>query len=157
VIVPLFAFANAGIAIDGGLPGRAVGSPGTRGLLFGYLSGKPVGLVGVSLLVTRLSRGRLRPPVGWSAVLGAGTVAGVGFTISLLVATLAFDGARLEEAKVGILGAAGGASVLTGLVFARLALALHRATIPFRVDRARAVVTILVWIMDRNRSAHGHL
>jgi hypothetical protein len=89
--------------------------------------------------------------------LGAGTVAGVGFTISLLVATLAFDGARLEEAKVGILGAAGGASVLTGLVSAGLALALHRATIPFRVDRTRAVVTILVWIMDRHRSAHGHL
>lgn len=65
--------------------------------------------------------------------------------------------ARLEEAKVGILGAAGGASVLTGLGFARLALTLHSATIPVRVDRARAVVTILVWIMNRHRSAHGHL
>ena len=105
MIVPLFAFANAGIAIDAGLGGR--GSPVTLGILFGYLIGKPVGILGVSLLVTRLSRGRLRPPVGWAAVLGAGTVAGVGFTISLLVATLAFDGARLEEAKVGILAAAG--------------------------------------------------
>ena len=64
--------------------------------------GKPLGIVGVSLLVTRLSRRRLRPPVGWAAVLGGGTIAGVGFTVSLLVATLAFDGTRLEEAKVGI-------------------------------------------------------
>ena len=122
VIVPLFAFANAGIAIDAGLLERAAGSPVTLGILVGYLIGKPVGILGVSLLVTRLSRGRLRPPVGWAAVLGAGTVAGVGFTISLLVATLAFDGPRLEEAKIGILGAAGGASALTWLVFGATAL-----------------------------------
>ena len=117
VIVPLFAFANAGIAIDAGLLERAIGSPVTLGIVFGYVIGKPLGIVGVSLLVTRLSRRRLRPPVGWAAVLGAGTIAGVGFTVSLLVATLAFDGARLEEAKVGILGAAAGAAALTWLVF----------------------------------------
>jgi Na+/H+ antiporter NhaA len=117
VIVPLFALANVGIAIDGDLLERAVGSPIALGILFGYVIGKPVGIVGVSLLVTRLSRARLRPPVGWAAVLGAGTIAGVGFTVSLLVATLAFDGARLEEAKIGILAAAIGASALTWLVF----------------------------------------
>ena len=117
VIVPLFAFANAGIAIDGGLLERAAGSPVTLGILFGFVIGKPLGIVGVSLLVTRLSRRRLRPPVGWAALLGAGTIAGVGFTVSLLVATLAFDGERLEEAKVGILGAAACASALTWLVF----------------------------------------
>jgi protein-disulfide isomerase len=122
VIVPLFAFANAGIAIDGGLLERAAGSPATLGILVAYLIGKPLGIVGASLLVTRLSRGRLRPPVGWAAVLGAGTIAGVGFTISLLVATLAFDGGRLKEAKVGILGAAVGATVLTWLVFRAAAL-----------------------------------
>jgi Na+/H+ antiporter NhaA len=122
VIVPLFAFANAGIAIDGGLLERAAGSPVTLGILLGYVVGKPLGIVGVSLLVTRLSRRRLRPPVGWAALLGAGTIAGVGFTVSLLVATLAFDGARLEEAKVGILGAAAGASALTWLVFRATAL-----------------------------------
>ena len=122
VIVPLFAFANAGIAIDGGLLERAAGSPVTLGILVAYLIGKPLGIVGASLLVTRLSRGRLRPPVGWAAVLGAGTIAGVGFTVSLLVATLAFDGARLEEAKVGILGAAVGATALTWLVFRATAL-----------------------------------
>ena len=121
-IVPLFALANAGIRIDTGLLERAAGSPITLGIVFGYVIGKPLGIVGVSLLVTRLSRRRLRAPVGWAAVLGAGTLAGIGFTVSLLVATLAFDGARLEEAKVGIVGAAVLASALTWLVFRATAL-----------------------------------
>jgi Na+/H+ antiporter NhaA/glutaredoxin len=117
VIVPLFAFANAGITIDTSLLERAAGSPITLGILFGYVIGKPLGIVGMSLLVTHLSHKRLRPPVGWAAVLGAGTIAGIGFTVSLLVATLAFDGTQLEEAKIGILAAAAGASALTWLVF----------------------------------------
>ena len=121
-IVPLFAFANAGIAIDGELVERAVASPVTLGIFFGYVVGKPLGIVVMSLLVTRLSRRRLRPPVGWAAVLGAGTIAGVGFTVSILVATLAFEGEPLEEAKVGVLAAAAGASALTWLVFRATAL-----------------------------------
>src|SRR5213079_2704410 len=69
-IVPLFALANAGIAIDGGFLARAYSSPVTLGILFGYVAGKPIGITGTSWLVTRLSRGRLRPPVGWAAVAG---------------------------------------------------------------------------------------
>ena len=107
MIVPLFALANAGIAIDGDFLERAAGSPITLGVLVGYVAGKPLGIVGTALLVTWLSRGRLRPTVGWGAVAGAGASAGVGFTVSLLVATLAFDGAQLEEAKAGILAAPG--------------------------------------------------
>ena len=94
VIVPLFALANAGIAIDGAFLERAFSSPITLGILFGYVVGKPVGIFGGSWLVTRLSRGRLQPPVGWAAVAGGGTIAGIGFTVALLVATLAFSGAR---------------------------------------------------------------
>jgi hypothetical protein len=106
VIVPLFALANAGIAIDGDFLERAADSPITLGVLVGYVAGKPLGIVGTARLVTWLSRGRLRPTAGWGAVAGAGASAGVGFTVSLLVATLAFDGAQLEEAeeaKAGIL------------------------------------------------------
>jgi Na+/H+ antiporter NhaA len=116
-IVPVFALANAGIAIDGGLLTRAFTSPITLGVLFGYTLGKPFGVLGGTWLATRLSRGRLRAPVGWAAIAGGGTIAGVGFTVSLLIATLAFDGDDLEEAKVGILGAALGASLLTWLLF----------------------------------------
>ena len=116
-IVPVFALANTGIAVNGALLSRAFTSPITLGILLGYVIGKPVGIVGCSWLVTRLSGGRLRPPVGWAAVAGAGTIAGAGFTVALLVATLAFDGTRLEEAKVGILSAVLGASLLTWLLF----------------------------------------
>jgi Na+/H+ antiporter NhaA len=122
LIVPLFALANAGIAIDGAFLDRALSSPITLGILVGYVVGKPVGILGAAWLFTRLSGGRVRPPVGWAAVAGGGTIAGVGFTVALLVATLAFDGPRLEEAKVGILGAALGASLVTWLLFRATAL-----------------------------------
>ncbi len=116
-IVPLFALANAGIAVNGALLGRAFSSPITLGILCGYTLGKPVGILGGTWLVARLSGGRLKPPVGWAAVAGGGTIAGIGFTVSLLIATLAFDGHELEEAKIGILSAALGASTLSWLLF----------------------------------------
>jgi Na+/H+ antiporter NhaA len=117
VIVPLFALANAGIVVNGSFLAEAFRSPITLGILFGYVIGKPVGIVGGSWLVTRLSGKRLRPPVGWVAVAGGGTIAGIGFTVALLIATLAFDGRELDEAKVGILSAAAVASALTWLLF----------------------------------------
>jgi protein-disulfide isomerase len=133
LIVPLFAFANAGVAIDADFLRQAYASPITLGILTGYVVGKPVGIFGSSWLLTRLTHGRLRPPVGWAALAGGGTIAGVGFTVSLLVATLAFDGTRLEEAKVGILSAALGASILTWLLFRAASL------LPRRL-RARALL-----------------
>jgi Na+/H+ antiporter NhaA len=117
VVVPLFALANAGIAINGEFLARGFSSPITLGILFGYVVGKPVGILGTSWLFARLSGGRLQPPVGWAAVAGGGTIAGIGFTVALLVATLAFQGTQLEEAKLGILSAALAASLVTWLVF----------------------------------------
>ncbi len=117
VIVPLFALANAGIPLSGGFLRHAFTSPITLGILVGYVAGKPVGVIGSAWLVTRLSRGRLRPPVGWAAVAGGGAIAGIGFTVSILIATLAFHGARLEEAKLGVLSAALVASVATWTLF----------------------------------------
>ena len=122
VIVPLFALANAGVAINGGFLTRAFTSPITLGILIGYLVGKPVGVLGGSFLVTRLSGGRLRPPIGWAALAGGGSIAGIGFTVSLLIANLAFRGAQLEEAKLGVLSAALCASLTTWLVFRTTAL-----------------------------------
>jgi Na+/H+ antiporter NhaA len=117
VIVPLFALANAGIHLDGALLSRSLTSRVTLGIFFGYVVGKPVGIFGVSWVLARISHGKLRPPVGWAAVAGAGTIAGIGFTVALLIAALAFDGPRLEEAKVGILAAAIAASSITWLIF----------------------------------------
>lgn len=117
MIVPLFALANAGIHLDGALLSRAASSRVTLGIFFGYVVGKPLGVFGVSWSVARATRGKLRPPVGWAAVAGGGTIAGIGFTVALLIAALAFDGRTLEEAKVGILAAALVASLVTWLVF----------------------------------------
>ena len=141
VIVPLFALANVGISINGDFLARAFTSPITLGILIGYAIGKPVGIVGVSWLVTRISRGRLRPPVGWAALAGGGTIAGIGFTVSLLIAALAFDGEQLEEAKLGVLAAALAASAATWVVF--------RATdlLPQRL-RIRALIGTVEPIVD---------
>lgn len=117
LIVPLFALANAGIPINTGFLSRAYTSPITLGIVAGYVVGKPLGAVVASALVTRTTGGRLRPPVGWAAVLGGGTLAGIGFTVSLLIASLAFKGAALEEAKLGALTAALGSALLTWLLF----------------------------------------
>ena len=140
-IVPLFALCNAGIVIDGGFLARAYTSPITLGIIIGYLLGKPIGIVGVTRLVSWATRGRLRPPVGWAAVLGVGALGGLGFTVSLLVATLAFDGERLEEAKLGILTAALIASLLSWLVF--------RVTAMFAAPRrTRAILGTAEQIVD---------
>ncbi|HEX6525111.1 MAG TPA: Na+/H+ antiporter NhaA [Streptosporangiaceae bacterium] len=117
LIVPLFALANAGIALSGGFLARAYTSPVTLGIIAGYLVGKPLGTLGAAWLVSRLTHGRVTPPVGWGAVAGAGTVAGIGFTVSLLIASLALSGEQLAEAKLGILSAALCATLLTWLVF----------------------------------------
>ncbi|HLH58561.1 MAG TPA: Na+/H+ antiporter NhaA [Streptosporangiaceae bacterium] len=116
VIVPLFALANAGISIGGGFLARAYTTPITLGILVGYLAGKPLGTTGGAWLVSRLTRGRIRPPIGWAAVAGSGAIAGIGFTVSLLIASLAFGGRELEDAKLGVLTAALCASVLTWVV-----------------------------------------
>jgi Na+/H+ antiporter NhaA len=150
VIVPLFALANAGIVINASFLAHAYTSPVTLGILIGYLAGKPVGTAGCAWLVTRISHGRLRPSVGWGAVVGAGAVAGIGFTVSLLIASLALQGTELAEAKLGILSAALAASGLTWIIF-RLVNRL-----PFR-KRLRAllgtaeVITDLVVPVDPSR------
>src|SRR5580765_2551482 len=115
-IVPLFALANAGVHLSGSFLATAYTSRVTLGILLGYVIGKPVGIVGSTWLATRLSRGRLRPPVGWASVGAAGTIAGIGFTVSILIADLAFHGVELDEAKVGVLSAAVLAATLTWLL-----------------------------------------
>jgi len=141
VIVPIFALANAGIHVSGSFLSTAYTSPVTLGILAGYVLGKPAGILGASWLATTLSRHRLRPPIGWAAVAGAGTIAGIGFTVSLLIASLAFHGVELDEAKVGVLTA--------GLVSALATWLLFRATalLPRRL-RIRALVGMPSLIVD---------
>jgi Na+/H+ antiporter NhaA len=141
-IVPLFALANAGIALGGGFLAHAFTSPVTLGILLGYLLGKPAGIAGAALLVSRVTRGRIRPPVGWAAVAGGGTIAGIGFTVSLLIASLAFTGTRLEQAKLGVLTAALCSALLTWLLFRATALLPPRNRIRALLGTAEPVVDL---------------
>ncbi len=157
LIVPLFALANAGIAIDGAFLERALTSPITLGIVVGYVVGKPVGIVGSAWLLTRLSRGRLRPPVGWAAVAGGGTIAGIGFTVALLVATLAFHGPQLDEAKLGILSAALGAALLTWLLFRATALLPRSLRIRALLGTAEPLVDLYIDVDPERDHIRGPL
>jgi Na+/H+ antiporter NhaA len=112
VIVPLFALANAGIHITGGLLSDAVSSPVTQGIFFGYVIGKPVGICTASWLATRPWLHGSRPVISPPVLAIGGAVAGIGFTVSILISTLSFSGQRLAEAKLGVLAAAIGATVV---------------------------------------------
>jgi Na+/H+ antiporter NhaA len=106
VVVPLFALANAGIHFTSGLLSDAVSSPVTLGIVAAYVVGKPLGILGAAWLGTRKFFGSGRLTVTWPALVGTAASAGIGFTVSLLVASLAFSGGVLDQAKIGILAAA---------------------------------------------------
>jgi Na+/H+ antiporter NhaA len=144
VIVPLFALANAGIVLNAGFLARAYTSPVTLGILIGYLVGKPLGTAGCAWLVTKVSHGRLRPSVGWGAVIGTGTVAGIGFTVSLLIASLALTGNALAEAKLGILSAALAASALTWIIFRLVNRLPTRTRIRALLGTSEAITDLVV-------------
>jgi Na+/H+ antiporter NhaA len=155
VIVPLFALANAGIVLNPSFLGRAYTSPVTLGIVFGYLVGKPAGTAGSAWLATRLSHGRLRPPVGWGAVTGAGAVAGIGFTVSLLIASLALSGVDLAEAKLGILTAALCSTGLTWLVFQAVNRLPVRSRLRALLGTSEALVDLAVPVDDERDHIRG--
>ena len=122
VIVPLFALANAGIPLRGGVLGDAVRSPVAAGVVLGLVVGKPLGIVSATWLAVRFGRARLPAGAAWRGIMAVGAMAGIGFTVSILVAGLAFDDpGRVDEAKLAILAA----SVLAALGGLGLTAAAH--------------------------------
>jgi Na+/H+ antiporter NhaA len=117
VVVPLFALANAGVEINGEVVADAVSSPVTLGIVVGLVGGKVLGISAASWLATRRWLGGFPLTVSWPPLVGAAAVAGIGFTVSLLVADLSFTGQNLEDAKLGILAASILAALLGWLVF----------------------------------------
>ena len=98
VIMPLFAFANAGLPLSPGEIGNTV----TLAVFAGFVFGKPVGILAFSWLAVR-SGIAIRPPdLDWRLIAGGGMLAGIGFTMALFIANLAFDQALLDSAKLGI-------------------------------------------------------
>jgi protein-disulfide isomerase len=117
VIVPLFALANAGIDLSGDLVARIVGSPLTIGIVLGLVVGKTLGIPLGAWLATRPQLGGLPLSVGWPQLIAASAVAGIGFTVSLLIADLSYAGELLEQAKLGILVASVAAAALSVAMF----------------------------------------
>jgi NhaA family Na+:H+ antiporter len=121
-IMPVFALANAGVAISGGALDAASWSVATA-VAVGLIVGKPVGILLASWLTLRLRIGTLPAGMTLRHIVVLGVVAGVGFTMALFIAQLAFaDPSLLAAAKLGVLAASAGAAVL-GLVLGRLLLA----------------------------------
>jgi NhaA family Na+:H+ antiporter len=111
LIMPVFALANAGVALGGGAA-RSVVAPVSLGVIFGLVIGKPIGIVLFSWLATRTRLAGMLDGIGWRQIVGVGMLGGIGFTMSLFIANLAFGEApALETAKVGILLA----SVVSGI------------------------------------------
>ena len=113
VVVPIFALANAGVALNADLLDAAISSPITHGVVVGLVAGKLLGIGLVSTLAVRLGVGRLPGDLRTRQIWGGAALSGIGFTISLFVTDLAFESERLQdEARVGILAA----SLLAGLL-----------------------------------------
>jgi Na+/H+ antiporter NhaA len=121
LVVPLFALANAGIHVDSHVLSGAVSSPVTIGILLAYVLGKPLGILAASRLGTRRALGGARLAVTWPGLAGAGAVAGIGFTVSLLIAGRAFHGELLAQAKLGVIAAAIVSPLMAWTVFRLIA------------------------------------
>jgi NhaA family Na+:H+ antiporter len=104
VVVPLFALANAGVELTGDTLADPLGDDIIIGVVLGLVVGKPVGIFGATWLAVTLGIGRLPTGSTWRQILGVGVVAGIGFTVALFVASLAFtDPELVDSAKIGIL------------------------------------------------------
>jgi len=121
-IMPLFALANAGVSFDGLDPGRAGFATLSAGVLLGLVVGKPLGIVLISLAMVKLRVCALPRGASWLGVLVVGCVGGIGFTMAIFIAGLAFsDPSHLATAKLAILLSSALAAAV-GLVVGRLAL-----------------------------------
>lgn len=103
--VPIFAFLSAGVAVNLGNVPDLLGEPLVIGIVVGLVVGKLVGVFGGAWLTARFTRAELDPSLRWIDMVGLALVSGVGFTVSLLIAELAFEDvvSRLDAAKSGVL------------------------------------------------------
>jgi NhaA family Na+:H+ antiporter len=130
VVVPVFALANAGVALDGETLRGVVSEPITAGVLLGLVIGKTVGVLGASAVAVRLGLARLPSGTTWRHMFGLATAAGVGFTVALFVTSLSFDtAAATDAAKVGILAGSALAGAI-GFAILRTAPAALTGTEP---------------------------
>ena len=118
LILPIFAFVNAQVRLVGVDMGALLVDPVTLGTYLGMLLGKPIGIFGVTFVLVKLGLAELPRRVNWKHVVGVGVLGGIGFTMSILIAGLAFPAAEFEvlAAKAAILGASVTAAVV-GMIY----------------------------------------
>lgn len=118
--VPVFALFAAGVPLSGGAFAEAVADPVARGVALGLVVGKPVGILAATWLVARFTRATLAPDLHWRDIAAVGMLAGIGFTVSLLIGELAFGAGdpHTEHLKVAILLASTTAAILGGVALA---------------------------------------
>ncbi len=117
-ILPIFAFFNTGILISG--MELNLSSPGNLGILLGLVVGKPLGIVGACWIASRANVAQLSAEIRWPQLIGASCMAGVGFTMSIVVASSAFHGDLLTAAKISILIASTLSAVIGLLILSRV-------------------------------------
>jgi Na+/H+ antiporter NhaA len=158
VIVPLFALANAGVHITGGLLSDAVSSPITIGIVLGYVVGKPLGIFLLPWLATRAPVRKLvgggKLTITWPGLLGTGTAAGVGFTVSFLIASLAFTGTALDEAKLGVLFACVISPVVAFAVFRGTRMLIPQSR---RLEQLRRTAESIIDLSDDVAPERDHI
>jgi NhaA family Na+:H+ antiporter len=115
--VPFFALVSAGVPLSGGR--SLVTDPVVIGVVVGLVLGKPIGVLGGTYLVTRFTHAELNEDLTWAQVTGVAMLAGIGFTVSLLVSDLSFSGAQQDAAKAAVLAASVLAAILGGLTLRR--------------------------------------
>ena len=112
-VMPIFALANAGVAIAGDVLSGLISNAVFWGIFLGLFAGKPLGIVAMVWLVVKTKIAELPKGVSWRHIVGAGALAGIGFTMALFIANLAFsDPQTLEIAKLGILSASLASGIL---------------------------------------------
>ena len=150
VVVPLFALANAGIELSTDIVRNAFSSPLFIGVIVALVLGKPIGITMGSWLATRRAFGAAPLAVGWPSLVATSSVAGIGFTVSLLIAELSYTGESLAMAKLGILGASVIAAVV-GSVLLRSLKWLHSDWIRRAESRAARPIVDLDDAVDPER------
>jgi len=116
LVLPLFALCNTAIVLQGSL-GAVLAAPLARGIALGLLLGKPLGIVGVVAVLVRLGAARLPARVNWAQMVGLGFTAGIGFTMAIFIATLAYHApAAVDAAKLAVLSGSGVAALVGAAV-----------------------------------------
>jgi Na+:H+ antiporter, NhaA family len=132
VAVPIFAFFAAGVDMRGSNLATTLGSPVAIGVMIGLIVGKPIGVVGTAWIMAKSTRASLSSSIRWRDVMAVGLLAGIGFTVSLLIAELAFTGEPplLAGAKIAVLLA----SVISAALASLLLMSRNRFHADLRDD-----------------------